>query len=255
MSNALEDAFRAKRAAGEKLFAPYVTAGLPGVDAELLRSLEAAGADGIELGVPFSDPIMDGGVVQQASEQALAAGFHTRDAFALAKEAALGIPILLMTYYNPIMAMGEDAWIAASLDAGISGFIVPDLPVDEGADLAASCRAAGIAMVFLAAPGTSESRLKLIAERADGFIYCVATYGVTGARDDLGGTAQELVEALRPLTDLPLLVGVGITTPDQAQQAASFADGAIVGSAIVRRLIEHDRDGAIDLARSFGAVL
>lgn len=244
-----------ERAATRKLFVPYVTAGLEGVDAELLRALEEAGADAIEVGVPFSDPIMDGGVIQQASERALANGFHPRDAFALVAEADLSIPVLLMTYVNPVLAMGEQAWLDAAAESGVGGFIVPDLPVDEGESFGQACAQAGQALVFLAAPGASPERLERIARASTGFVYCVASYGVTGARDALGSSAEELVSALRPHTDLPLLVGVGITTPDHAQAAAAFSDGVIVGSAIVRLLVEGNREGAIALASEFRTAL
>lgn len=248
---ALRIAFDSAGGDGQALFVPYVTAGLPSVDAALLRGLVAAGADAIEVGVPFSDPIMDGGVIQKASEIALAAGFHPRDAFALVAEAKVNVPVLLMTYYNPILAMGENAWIAAALEAGVAGFIVPDLPVDESAAFATSCAQAGLALVYLAAPGASEERLAMIAEASTGFIYCVAAYGVTGAREDLGSTAQDLVASLRSITDKALLVGVGITTPEHAKAAVAFADGVIVGSAIVRALIEDGSDGALKVAKGF----
>lgn len=251
----LEATLRSRRAGGGRAFVPYVTGGLAGVDAALLRGLEAAGADAIEVGIPFSDPVMDGGVIQEASRLALEAGTRPVDVFATIREASLTVPVAVMTYYNPIFRQGEDAFLAAAAAAGVAGIIVPDLPVDEAEAWVASSIRAGVAPVFLAAPGSEPERLRAIADHARGFVYCVATYGVTGERQGLSGTAEELVAALRPLTDLPLLVGVGIGTPEQAAEACRFADGVIVGSALVRRLLAGDRDGAIALAAAFRQAL
>ena len=234
---------------------PYVTGGLAGVDAALLRALESAGADAVEVGIPFSDPVMDGGVIQEASRLALEAGTRPADVLDTIREAALTVPVAVMTYYNPIFRQGETAFLAAAAEAGVAGVIVPDLPVDEAKAWVASSNAASVAPVFLAAPGSGAERLRAIAANARGFIYCVATYGVTGERAGLARTAEDLVGALRPLTDLPLLVGVGIGTPEQAAQAARFADGVIVGSALVRRLIVGDADGAMELAAAFRQAL
>jgi tryptophan synthase alpha chain len=251
----LEAALRSRRAAGGSAFVPYVTGGLAGVDSALLRALETAGADAVEVGIPFSDPVMDGGVIQQASRLALEAGTRPGDVLATIRDAALGVPVAVMTYYNPIFHLGEGAFLAAAADAGVGGVIVPDLPVDEAEAWVASCAEAGVAPVFLAAPGSSPERLLAIVNNARGFVYCVATYGVTGERASLAGTAENLVGALRPLTDLPLLVGVGIGTPEQAGEASRFADGVVVGSALVRRVLAGDREGAIALARAFRRAL
>lgn len=230
---------------------PYVTGGLPGVDAELLRGLEQAGADAIEVGIPFSDPVMDGGVIQEASSLALQAGARPAEVLAEVAQARLGVPVAAMTYLNPVLRRGLSAFLAEAAAARVSGLIVPDLPVDEAGDLVRACRKASVDPVLLAAPGSSAERLGSIAASAGGFVYCVATYGVTGERTALAGTAEEVVSSLRPLTDLPLLVGVGIGTPEQAAEACRFADGVIVGSALVRLLLAGDRRGALDLARGF----
>lgn len=247
----LETALRARRDAGGRAFVPYVTGGLPGVDAGLLRAIEAAGADAIEVGVPFSDPVMDGGVIQEASRLALEAGAHPADILATIGEAALSIPVAVMTYVNPVYRRGVDRFLDEAAAANVAGIIVPDVPVDEATSLDDAAAPRGIDAVLLAAPGTAPERLAMIAARAHGFVYCVATYGVTGARDSLATTARDLVHALRPLTDLPLLVGVGIGTPAQAADACTFADGVIVGSALMARLVEGDRDGALELAAAF----
>lgn len=251
----LEAVLRARRDAGGRTFVPYVTGGMPGLDAGLLRDLEAVGADAVEVGIPFSDPVMDGGVIQEASRRALEAGARPSGVLATVREAALRIPAVVMTYYNPVLRCGEEAFLEQSQAAGVRGAIVPDLPVDEADGWVERCLAHGVDPVFLAAPGSSSARFAAIAEAARGFVYCVATYGVTGERDALAATAKEVVGALRPLTDVPLLVGVGIGTPDQAAAVCVFADGAIVGSALVRRLLDGDRAGALELATAFRSAI
>lgn len=249
----LEPALRARRDAGGRLFVPYVTGGLPGVDAALLRGLEKAGADAVEVGIPFSDPVMDGGVIQEASRVALEDGATPSSVLGTLKEAGLGIPMLVMTYANPVWRRGHEVFLAECVDAGVSGVVVPDLPVDESRAWTDACSRASVAPVFLAAPGTSDGRLRAVVERSRGFVYCVTTYGVTGERERLAETAAELVRRLRPLTDLPLLVGVGIGDEQQAAQACTFADGVIVGSALVRPILAGRPDETLALAESFRA--
>jgi tryptophan synthase alpha chain len=252
---ALERRLRSLRDGGGKAFVPYVTGGYPGVDAELLRAIQDAGADAIEVGIPHSDPIMDGGVIQQASARALQEGATPADVLATIRRAALTIPVVVMTYANPVERRGEAPFLDDLVQAGVAGAIVPDLPVDEAGGFDETATARGIDAVLLAAPGTAPERLARIATTAHGFVYCVATYGVTGARDQLEGTARQLVESLRPLTDLPLLVGVGITSPEQAADACVFADGVIVGSALMSLLLNGEHDGALALAASFREAL
>jgi tryptophan synthase alpha chain len=251
----LEAALRSRRDTGGRAFVPFVTGGLPNVDPRLLRAIQDAGADAIEVGIPFSDPVMDGGVIQEASRLALEAGAHPPDILATIHEASLSIPVAVMTYVNPVYRRGIDRFLDEAVAAGVSGVIVPDVPVDEAGPLDDAATARGMDAVLLAAPGSAPDRLAAIAERAHGFVYCVATYGVTGARDSLDTTARDLVTALRPLTDLPLLVGVGIGAPEQASDACQFADGVIVGSALMSRLVEGDRDGALRLADAFRAAI
>lgn len=251
----LRDALLGRVDAGGGAFVPYVTGGLPGVDAELLRGLEEAGADAIEVGIPFSDPVMDGPVIQEASSSALGAGASVRGVLASVAGADLTVPVAVMTYLNPVLAMGERAFLEEAVEAGVAGVIIPDLPVDEARDWIEACAERGVAPVLLAAPGTSPERLEAIARDGGGFVYCVSTYGVTGERAALSGAARELVGALRPLTDLPLLVGVGVSTPVQAVEACGFADGVVVGSALVRYLLEGDRSGALVLASRFREAL
>ena len=250
---ALEAALRTKVASGGKAFVPYVTGGFPGVEADLLGDLQRLGADAIEVGIPHSDPVMDGGVIQEASRVALERGTRVDDVLQTVADAAPEVPVAVMTYANPLQRRGADAFCDDLVRTGVAGAIVPDLPVDEAGPLERVAELRGIDLVLLAAPGTSEDRYGTIAKASHGFVYCVATYGVTGARDELASTAREVVEALRPHTDLPLLVGVGIATPEQAAAACAFADGVIVGSALMARLVEGDRAGAIALAQAFRA--
>jgi tryptophan synthase alpha chain len=221
------------------------------VDADLLRRIQAAGADAIEVGIPFSDPVMDGGVIQEASRLALEAGTHPRDVLETVRRARLDVPVAVMTYLNPVWRRGTERFLREARDAGVAGVIVPDLPIDEADEWVALCSATNVAPVFMVAPGEREERLRRTAECARGFVYCVAAYGVTGARDSLAATAGEVVASMRPLTDLPLLAGVGIGTPDHAREACAFADGVIVGSALVRLLVDGDGDGAVALAAEF----
>lgn len=251
----MEAALCKRLGAGQRAFVPYVTGGFPGVDVSLLRDLQEAGADAVEVGIPFSDPVMDGGVIQESSRLALRAGATPSSILRMIGEARLEVPVAVMTYVNPVFRAGFDGFLASAEGAGVAGAIVPDLPIDEADDWIRACDEHGVASVQLAAPGTSADRLGLIAAASHGFVYCVATYGVTGPRGSVAGTAQELVERLRPLTDLPLLVGVGVGTPEQAAQVASFADGAIVGSALMSRLMESSPAGLIDAARAFRAAL
>ena len=251
----LEAALRARRDAGGRAFVPYVTGGYPGVDAALLREIQEAGADAVEVGIPFSDPVMDGGVIQEASRAALEAGARPAEILATIAEAALDVPVAVMTYVNPVYRRGFEAFLTEAELAGIAGIIVPDLPVDEAVDWTLACTDHGIASVQLAAPGTSDDRLAWIAKASTGFLYCVATYGVTGVRDELTGTARQLIERLRPITDLPLVVGVGVGTPAQAAEVGAFADGAVVGTALMAKLLEADRAGMLGLAAQFRAAL
>jgi tryptophan synthase alpha chain len=247
----LEAALRARRDAGGRAFLPYVTGGYPGVNAGLLRRLESAGADAIEVGIPFSDPVMDGGVIQEASAEALRGGARLTDVLATIREASTDVPVVVMTYVNPIVRHGIESFLDKAAAAGVAGVIVPDLPVDESAELEEAAAARDVDAVLLAAPGTTAERLGEIGRRSRGFVYCVATYGVTGARERLDDTAKAVVEALRAQTDLPLLVGVGVGTPSQAAEVCGFADGVVVGSALMARVVAGNPDGAVELARSF----
>ena len=251
----LEAVLRARRDAGGRLFIPYVTGGYPGVDASLLRAIQDAGADAIEVGIPFSDPVMDGGVIQEASRLALDAGARPGDILQTIAEATLDVPVAVMTYVNPVYRHGFEAFLTDARSAGVAGIIVPDLPVDEAVEWSAASADHGIASVQLAAPGSSDDRLARIAKASTGFLYCVATYGVTGVRDELAATARQLIERLRPITDLPLVVGVGVGTPAQAAEVGTFADGAVVGTALMAELQDGNRTGMLRLVAAFREAL
>jgi tryptophan synthase alpha chain len=251
----LEARLRAARDAGRKSFVPYVTGGYPGVDGGLLEALAATGADAIEVGIPHSDPIMDGGVIQQASADALREGATVGSVLEAVQGSGVEVPVAVMTYANVVVHRGVEAFVEAIAGAGVRGAIVPDLPVDEAGEIARVAQERDVDVVLLAAPGTRQERLQRIAEASHGFLYCVATYGVTGARDRLEGTAAEVVDALRALTDLPLLVGVGIGTPAAAAEACAFADGVVVGSALMSALIDEGPDGLLALATAFRAAI
>ena len=222
---------------------PYVTAGDPNLKttAALLPALAAAGADIVELGVPYSDPLADGPTNQRAAQRALAAGTTIRgvlDTVAAARRDGLAIPIVLLVYYNCIYRHGETAFVQAAAAAGVDGLIVPDLPPEEAAGLRAATEAAGLALVPLAAPTSTDQRLALIARVATGFIYCVSVTGVTGARATLPAELADLLRRVRQATAgrVPVAVGFGISTPEQVREVGRLADGVIVGSALVERL-------------------
>jgi len=251
----LEAALRRRLEGGGRAFVPYATGGLPGVTTEFLRGLQEAGADAVEVGIPFSDPVMDGPAIQEASRRALEAGATVGSVLDLVGRAGLSVPAVVMTYLNPVLAMGTERFLERAGGAGVAAVIVPDLPVDEADEWCGEAARLGIETVFLAAPGTAPERLATIARNARGFVYCVSSYGVTGERPELAGTAGELVAALRPLTDRPLVVGVGIGTPAQAAAACAFADGVVVGTALVRPVLAGDPGEALHLAAEFRAAI
>ena len=228
------------RSGGRKLLVPYLVAGIPDRIAfpAMLGALEAD-ADAIEVGIPYSDPLMDGPVIAAAAAQALAGG--TSPSAALDLVAGIGgrAPRVAMTYYNPIFAAGEDAYCRRAAESGITGLIVPDLPHEESASLRKAAGDRELAWIPLVAPTSPPARVATLAESATGFVYAVSTLGVTGAREHLSERAARVVEACREATDLPVLVGIGVSTPAQAREAAGAADGVVIGSAIVRRAMEE----------------
>lgn len=235
---ALETALRDARARGRKLLVPYITGGLGPDWVDVLRAVAAAGADAVEVGIPFSDPVMDGPVIQQASEQALAAGATPQSVLDALRGNDAGVPLAVMTYYNIAFHMGHERFAAALADAGVAGAILPDLPLDEAGPWAVAADAAGIETVLLAAPTAPDERLPRICARTRGFVYGVGLLGVTGERDELAATAITIATRLKRVTDVPVLVGVGISNAAQAVAASEVADGVVIGSALVRVLLE-----------------
>ena len=233
----LESTLRARRDAGRKLLVPYVTGGLPGWR-EAIGAAAAAGADAVEVGIPFSDPVMDGPIIQEASQRALAAGVTPTGVLEELAELDAGIPVAVMTYYNPVFRAGHGRFAGALQRAGVSGAIVPDLPLEESAPWCEAADEAGIETVMLAAPTAPDDRLPRICERARGFVYSVGLLGVTGERASLAATATDLAGRLKAITDRPVLVGVGVSNAAQAREASRVADGVIQGASVVRRLMD-----------------
>ena len=250
--NRIDKKFQELRDRGARAFMPYLCAGdpTPELTAKLLLTLEAAGADLIELGVPFSDPIADGPTVQRASERALTHNISLQQILEMVSSLRkqTDIPIALMSYYNPIFRMGEAAFCKAAQAAGVDGLIVPDLPPEQAQQLLEIAPRYNLATIFLAAPTSPPERMQLIASVSTGFIYCVSVTGVTGARAMLSDEIAPMITELRKHTDKPISVGFGVSTPEQATQVAQIADGAIVGSAIINVVEENMDDEAKLLA-------
>ncbi|MGQ9629146.1 MAG: tryptophan synthase subunit alpha [bacterium] len=215
----------------------YITAGDPDLKTteELARVLEDAGVDMIELGVPFSDPIADGPVIQEASERALRNGVSLRDVLGLARRLRqnLRVPLLAMTYYNPVYKYGP-RFVADAVECGLDGVIIPDLPVEEAGELKSEALGSGLDTVFLLAPTSGEDRIKMVAQNSSGFIYYVSHTGVTGTSVEVDRELRLSVEKIKGMTTLPVAVGFGVSTPDQVAAVSRWADGVVVGSAIIR---------------------
>ncbi len=247
----LDDMFADLRHQGRAALVGYLPAGYPTVDgsADLLTAMIDGGCDLVEVGLPFSDPVLDGPVIQHAAQTALAAGFRIRDLFGVVRRVTdSGGRAVVMTYFNPVLAYGVDAFARELAAAGGSGVITPDLIVDEAAPWLAAARAAGLDPIFLVAPSSSAERIALTAESTSGFLYAASTMGVTGARDQVSSAAPELVGRCRAITDLPIGVGLGVRTAEQAAQIAEFADAVIVGSAFVSAAERGGPDAVRELA-------
>jgi tryptophan synthase alpha chain len=234
----LEATLRARRDEGRKLLVPYVTGGLGGAWLDVVRAVALAGADAIEVGIPFSDPVMDGRTIQEASQRALDIGATPAGIVADLAALDVEVPLVVMTYYNPVQHMGHERFAAALVAGGVDGAIVPDLPLDELDGWGTAADDAGVETVLLAGPTTTDARLADICARSRGFVYGVALMGVTGEREVLAEQAKVMGRRCKAATDKPVLLGLGISNPGQAAEAASAADGVIVGSALVRRLLD-----------------
>ncbi len=244
----------------------YLPAGFPTVDGaiEAARAMAGAGADIIEIGLPYSDPLMDGPVIAEAVHRALQAGTHVGDVLRTVEAvAASGVAVLVMTYWNPVDRYGVDAFARDLAAAGGSGLITPDLPPEEAGAWLAASDAFGLDRVFLAAPSSTDQRLATVTGACRGFVYAASLMGITGTRDALSSDAAGLVQRIRPHTGLPVAVGLGVSNGAQAAQVAEFADGVIVGTAFVRRLLEAADAGqpaagtraAADLAADLAAAV
>jgi len=253
----IEDSFTTLKREGKKGFIPYITAGDPDLKTteELLIVLAQSGATLIELGVPFSDPMADGPVIQRASERALKNNFGLQQVLDTAGQARkrINVPIILFSYYNPLLQFGLTRLAQASKDAGVDGVLVTDLTPEESGEIEAELRAHGLDMIFLIAPTSTDERLKLVASHASGFIYAVSRAGVTGARDTMSAEAEKLVNRMRPFSSLPIAVGFGISNAEQVADVQRYADAVVVGSAIVAEM--ERLAGAPDLARHVGDFL
>ena len=248
----------------KKAFIPFVTGGDPDLETtkNLLIAMEKAGADLIEIGIPFSDPIAEGPVIQEASQRALAAGCTTDKLFDMVKEARqrVKVPMVFMTYINPVYTYGKERFMKRCVECGIDGIIVPDLPYEEKAaevgmdglilpdvpfeekeEFDVVCKQYALDLISLIAP-TSHERIRMIAKEAKGFVYCVSSLGVTGVRSEIKTDVAKMVEMVKEVNDIPAAIGFGISTPEQAKKMASVSDGAIVGSAIVKIVAKYGKE-------------
>ncbi len=234
----LTEHFQWVRSRGKKILLPYITGGISPEWLDVLRSMVACGADGVEVGIPFSDPMMDGPVIQEASSTALRRGTTPYSLVSEMARAEVDVPLIAMTYYNLVFRGGHKRIANLLAESSVSGTIIPDLPYDEADEWIAEADAAGVDNVLMAAPTTSSERMKEIAKRSRGFIYGIGLLGVTGERSELAASALRVANALKNVTDLSVLVGIGVSTPEQARDICQVADGVIVGSAVVRRVLD-----------------
>ncbi|MXX14099.1 MAG: tryptophan synthase subunit alpha [Gemmatimonadetes bacterium] len=247
--------FEDLRKADKTGFVAYITAGDPDLNTthQVVLELDRRGVDVLELGVPFSDPLADGPVIQEASQRALAAGATLDGVLSMVADVRMEteIPIVLFTYYNPIHRYGVERFVKRAADVGVDGVLMLDLPPEEGGDYKAQMDVYGLDTIFLVTPTTRDDRMKLIASHTRGFVYYVSRTGVTGERDSLADEIQSKVSAICQHTDMPIAVGFGISTPEHVSEIARYADAVVVGSAIVRRIGEYQHEA--DLVAKVGA--
>ncbi|MGI8826163.1 MAG: tryptophan synthase subunit alpha [Chloroflexota bacterium] len=255
LSNRLDESFVRARREGRGVLIPYLTAGYPRVESfvDLAVAILEAGADALEIGIPFSDPLLDGPSIQRSQQQALDQGVTPGDCLQFAAELRnrSDKPLLFMGAYNPLLAHGLGAFCGAASSSGITALIVPDLPVEEQIELRNVCGAHGLHVIQLVAPTSTDDRLSRVCSLASGFVYCISITGVTGARSSVTATARPLVERVRACTTIPVAVGFGIAEPDQARAVAEFADGVIVGSALINTIANASPDDCIDAVQTF----
>ncbi|MGN0065537.1 MAG: tryptophan synthase subunit alpha [Nocardioides sp.] len=248
-----EVAFAKARAGGRSALVGYLPAGFPSVDGSIdaMRTMVEAGCDVIEIGLPYSDPVMDGPTIQAAAQQALESGIRTTDVLRVVEAvAATGVPTLVMTYWNPVERYGVERWARDLASAGGAGLITPDLTPDSAPEWISAADEHGLDKVFLVAPSSTDERIAMTTAACRGFVYATAVMGVTGARTSTSDLAGPLVARTKATTDLPVGVGLGVSNGDQAAEIAQYADGVIVGSAFVRTLLDapDDRSGLKALA-------
>lgn len=241
----ISQAFQRAKSQGRAAFIPYVAGGHPDMDtcAQLVKALDEGGADIIEIGVPFSDPVADGPVIQEASKLALDAGATPAGILELlaSLKNSVAAPLVIMTYYNPMLAMGLERFAQQAVQAGVAGVIVPDLPPEEAGPWIDASRKNNLDTIFLVTPGTSEARLQVVLEVCSGFLYYVSMYGVTGGALDLPPERLAGIQRVREAAgELPVAVGFGVSTPEQAKAIGRVADGVIVGSALVKRMVQAE---------------
>ncbi|MDQ1379107.1 MAG: tryptophan synthase alpha chain [Acidimicrobiaceae bacterium] len=234
----LEASLRAARDGGRKLLVPYVTGGLGSHWVEVLQAMVANGADAVEIGIPFSDPVMDGPTIQEASLRALQLGATPPGILSELRRVRVEVPLIAMTYYNLVFRGGHRRFAHNLIEAGVAGIILPDVPLEELGDWSRAADEAGVETVLLAAPITPDDRMAELCRRSRGFVYGVNLMGVTGERSAVASSARRLAERLKAATDKPVLMGFGVSTPEQAAEAASYADGVIVASALMRLLLD-----------------
>lgn len=253
----VEEAIDRAKAEGRGVFVGYLPIGFPDIETSIEAAVALAenGADILELGPPYSDPVMDGVVIQEATNQALENGFRLRDLFPAIAEITrrVDVPVLVMTYWNPVLQYGVDRYADDLKAAGGAGLITPDITPDVADEWIAASKRTGLDRIFLAAPTSSDDRLKMVAEASTGFVYTVSTMGTTGERTELDRAARTLVERLRHNGAERACVGIGISTPDQVKDVNGYADGAIVGTALVRALRDGGVEGLAETARALAA--
>ncbi len=246
--NHLREHTNALRARRRKALVAFLTAGYPDENAfrDIVRAASDAGADVIEIGIPFSDPIADGPVIQTSSTAALAGGMSLRHALSIIAKLAAGLdtPLVAMSYVNPILRMGVETFASAAADAGVRGVILPDVSFEESAAFRGPMRNAGLAYIDLVAPTSGDERIRMVATASEGFVYVVSLTGVTGTRDAVAADLAALTARVRAATDTPIYVGFGIADADQARAVAGHADGVIIGSRLVRLVAEGDPGGS-----------
>ncbi|MYB09503.1 MAG: tryptophan synthase subunit alpha [Acidimicrobiia bacterium] len=250
----MEAALRARRSQGGNALVPYLTGGLGDWQTALAAAADA-GADAIEVGIPFSDPVIDGPVIQEANDRALADGVTPLSVLDALGRLDIGVPLAVMTYYNIAFRFGLERFASALAERGVAAAILPDLPLEEAGPWAEAADAAGVETVLLAAPTASDERLARICARTRGFVYGVGLLGVTGVRDELASSAVVMAGRLKQMTDVPVLVGVGVGTPEQAEEVCRVADGAVVGSAVVRQMLDGGPAAVSELVGRFRQAL